>query len=128
MGFLRLTAIFALTLAASAQSLSIPKLLQFLQSSSALIQQKKMTDKDLADYLAKVKLTERLDDRTLENIQGQLTLGPRTLQALHKLRDDSASLAAGAPLVEPAKPKPIPPPSSEEQAAIISDVREYALN
>lgn len=129
MGFTRLAAaIFALTLAASAESLSISQLLRFLQSSSTLIQQGKMTDKELSGFLAKVKLTERLDDRALENIQGQLTLGPRTLQALHKLRDDSASLAAGAPVVEPAKPKPIPPPSSEEQAAIISDVREYALN
>lgn len=128
MGFLRLAAIFALTLAASAQSLSIPKLLEFLQSSSALIQQKKMTDKDLAEYLAKVKLTERLDDRTLENIQGRLTLGPRTLQALHKLRDESASLPAAAPLPAPVKTTPIPPPSLEEQAAIIKDVREYALN
>jgi len=129
MGFTRLAAaIVALTLAASAESLSISQLLRFLQSSSTLIQQGKMTDKELSGFLARVKLTERLDDRTLEDIQGQISLGPKTLQALHKLRDDSQSLAAGAPLAEPAKPKPIPPPSSEEQAAIISDVREYALN
>jgi len=87
-----------------------------------------MTDRQLADFLVKVKLSERLDDRTLEDIQGQVTVGPRTLAALHKLVDESGALAAGAPIEPPAKPRPIPPPTSEEQAAIIADMREYALN
>jgi hypothetical protein len=127
--FPRLVAVlFAISLAASAESLSIRQLLSFLESSSTLMQQGKMTDRELAGFLAKVKLTERMDDRIVEDIQGKVSLGPKTLQALHKLKDDSASLAAGAGIVEPPKPKPIPPPSSEEQAAIISEIREYALN
>src|ERR1039457_1071349 len=87
-----------------------------------------MTDHDLASYLTKVKLTERLDDRTIEEIQGYGKIGPKTLQALTSLRDRTQALAAAAPIVAPPKPTPIPPPSSEEQAAILDEVRQYALN
>jgi hypothetical protein len=121
-------AIFAVSLAASAETLSVAQLLSFLQSSQTLIQQGKMTDHELAKFLDKVKLSERLDDRTLENIEGEVTLGPKTLVVLHKLSDESASLTPAAKLVAPPKPKPIPPPSSEEQAAIIDDIRQYSLN
>ena len=123
-----LAAVFVLGLAASAETLSVAQLLRFLQSSETLIQQGKMTDRELAGFLAKVKMSERLDDRTLEQIQGQVGLGPKTLLALHKLVEESGPLAAAAPIAPPPKPKPIPPPSSEEQSAIISDMREYALN
>jgi hypothetical protein len=127
-GFRLLAAVLAVGLVASAETLSVAQLLRFLESSQTLIQQGKMTDRQLADFLVKVKLSERLDDRTLEDIQGQVTVGPRTLAALHKLVDESGALAAGAPIEPPAKPRPIPPPTSEEQAAIIADMREYALN
>jgi hypothetical protein len=110
------------------QSLSVEKLVAFLQSSEKLIKEGKMTDRDLANYLTKVKLTERLDDRTIEEIQGYGKIGPKTLQALTSLRDRTQALAAAAPIVAPPKPTPIPPPSSEEQAAILDEVRQYALN
>ena len=87
-----------------------------------------MTDKELASYLTRVKLTERLDDRTIEDLQGSGSLGPKTLEALHGLRDRSQSLATAKLVMPEMKPAPIPPPSSEEQAAIIDEVREYALN
>ena len=122
-----LAAVFAACLAAMGQSLSVEKLVAFLQSSEQLIKEGKMTDRDLASYLAKVKLTERLDDRTIEQIQGFGKIGPKTLQALNGLRDRSQSLAIAAPIVAPAAPTPIPPPSSEEQAAILDEVRQYAL-
>ncbi len=127
MGSRLLAAVFAVCLTASGQSLSIEKLLSFLQSSEKLISEGKMTDREVANYLAKVKLTERLDDRTLEQIQGSAKLGPKTLQALQALRERTTGLAAAAPIVEPPKPTPIPPPSSAEQAAIINEVRQYAL-
>jgi hypothetical protein len=115
-------------LAAMGQSLSVEKLLSFLQSSEKLIKDGKMTDKELAGYLSKVKLTERLDDRAIEELQGAGNIGPKTLEALHALRERSQSLAsAKLPPPEP-KPVPIPPPSSQEQAAVIDEVREYALN
>lgn len=123
-----LTVLLAFSLAVSAETLSIAKLVRFLESSQPLIQQGKMTDKELAGFLVRVKLTERLDARTLEDLQGRLNLGPKTVQALEKLREETASFVTAAPVVAPLKPRPIPPPSSVEQAAVISDVREYALN
>ena len=123
-----LVILLAFSLSVFAETLSVAKLVQFLESSQSFIQEGKMTDKELAGYLARVKLTERLDARTLEDLQGRIKIGPKTLQALEKLRDDSASLSTAAPVVAPPKPKPIPPPSSVEQAAILDDVREYALN
>ena len=129
MRFPRLLVIFlALSLSAFAETLSVAKLVQFLESSQSFIQEGKMTDKELAGYLARVKLTERLEARTLEDIQGRIKIGPKTLQALEKLVTESASLGAAAPVVAPPKPRPIPPPSSVEQAAVLDDVREYALN
>src|SRR5215213_4912365 len=131
MGIMRvrlLAAVFAICSVAMGQSLSVDKLLAFLQSSQKLIKEGKMTDRELASYLSKVKLTERLDDRTIEELQGTAALGPKTLEALRGLRDGSKTLA-GARLVLPEpKPTPIPPPSSEEQAAFVSEAREYALN
>jgi hypothetical protein len=123
-----LAAVFATCLVAMGQSLSVEKLVAFLQSSEKLIKEGKMTDRDLASYLTKVKLTERLDDRTIEEIQGYGKIGPKTLQALTSLRDRTQALAAAAPIVAPPKATPIPPPSSEEQAAILDEVRQYALS
>lgn len=122
------TAVFAACLAAMGQSLTVEKLVAFLQSSEKLIAEGRMTDRDLAKYLEKVKLTERLDARTIEEIQGYGKIGPKTLQALESLRDRTQSLTAAAPIVPAAKPIPIPPPSSAEQAAILDEVRQYALN
>jgi hypothetical protein len=123
-----LAACFAVCLAATGQTLSVDKLVAFLQSSEKLIAEGKMTDRELANYLAKVKLTERLDDRTIEDLQGRGKIGPKTLQALQTLRDHSQMLATAKAIVPEPKPTPIPPPSSEEQAAIIDEVREYALD
>src|SRR5947209_13752756 len=89
-----LAAVFACCLVAMGQSLSVDKLVAFLQSSQKLIKEGKMTDRELASYLSKVKLTERLDDRIIEDLQGTVALGPKTLEALHALRDHSQALAA----------------------------------
>ena len=118
-----LSGVFLLVLAATAQSLSIKQLASFLQSSI----QMKQTDKEVAGFLSKARLSERLDDRTIEEWQG-LGIGPKTLAALKLLRDQSQGLPAAAALTPEAKPAPKPPPSAEEQAAIINEVREYALN
>jgi len=118
-----LSVLFAVCVAASAQSLTVKQLTSFLESSIQI----KQTDREVAGFLAKAKMTERLDDRTIEELQG-LGVGPKTLAALRLLRDQSAALSAAAPATPEAKPVPKPPPSSEEQAAIINDVREYALN
>jgi len=113
----------ALSLAVSAQNLDVKHLLSFLESSVKM----KQSDKEVAGFLSKVKMTEKLDDRTVEQIES-LGIGPKTLAALRILRDQSQGLAAAAVVAPEPKAAPKPPPSSEEQAAILDDVREYALN
>ena len=122
-----LAAVLVVSLAATAQTLSVRQLIGFVQSSEQLIREGKQTDSEVAKYLANVKLTERLDDRTIEELQSY-GVGAKTLQALQALRDRTKDLMAAKPIAPPARPTPDPPPSSEEQAAILSDVREYALN
>jgi len=123
-----LAAVFAACLIAlgQSQSLSLAQLLSFIQSSQKMITEGKMTDREVAKFLGNIKLTERLDERVIEDLQGQ-GVGPKTILALNHLRDVSQGLAAAAPIAPKLPPKPIPPPTSEEQAAIIDDMRQYAL-
>src|SRR5262245_16908198 len=109
--------------AAAQQRLSVDQLLSFLRSSMKL----KQDDRQVADYLKKVKLTNRLDDRTIEQLQGE-GIGPKTTQVLRDLRDASASLAAPSPQAPAPKPVPIPPPSVDEQKSVLKAATEYAMN
>jgi hypothetical protein len=115
-----LTALFVCCLAASAQAISLTQLKSFIQTSK----KQNLPDSEVAKYLKTVKLTEKLDDRMIEDWLA-LGIGPKTRAALEILRDQSKTLAT-AKLPEPAKPDP--PPSSEEQGKILDEVREYALN
>ncbi|HYW43653.1 MAG TPA: hypothetical protein VE959_12400 [Bryobacteraceae bacterium] len=128
MGYRILGAFFAVCLAAAGQTLTVEKLVAFVESSQKIIAEGKMTDREVAGYLARVKLTERLDDRVIEDLQGAGKIGPKTLQALQALRDRTQTLAGAKMVLPEPKPAPIPPPSSEEQAAIIDHVRRYALD
>jgi hypothetical protein len=119
-------ALMALSLTASAETMSLEQLYSFVQSSAQFIKEGKMTDKELASFLAKSKLSEKLDDRSLEQIQG-LGVGPKSLEALRHLQEESKSLAV-AKIVEPAAKPQQPPPSSEEQAELIANARNYSLN
>lgn len=85
-------------------------------------------DRATADFLLhKIKLTEKLEARVVEELQGQ-GAGPKTVQALKKLVDESAGLAA-APVVEKvAPPAPPPAPDSVEQAEAMAAIKDYALN
>jgi hypothetical protein len=115
----------ALGLAASAEmSLTVAKLVQFIHSAVEL----KQPDRQVAEYLKHVKMVEKLEDKTIEELQGE-GAGPRTVMALKELRDASEKLATAAP---PPPPKPVyvqpPPPDSIEQAKIIDETREYVKN
>jgi hypothetical protein len=112
--------------AATPTPMTVDKLVTFLRNAVTSTDYK-YTDLDLAGFLANVKMTERLEDHTIEELQGQIRLGPKTLARLRMLRDQSQSLVAGKVLPPPLPPKPIPPPSAEEQAAILDEVRDYAL-
>ena len=107
--------------------MSVDKLIAFVKSSEQIIkEQKTMTDKQLADFLSKVKLTEKLEASVIEDLQG-LGVGPLTLKALEKLRLDSLTLTPST-VTQVLPDEPIPPPSSEEQAAILDDVKNYVMN
>src|ERR1017187_8846118 len=120
-------AVLVVCLAATAGTLSVDQLYSFVRSSVQSSKEGKQTDKETADFLATTKLTERLDDRSVEQMES-LGIGQRTLAALRRLRDQSQTLAAAKPIEPPAPPRQAPPPSSEEQAAIIDEGRAYALD
>jgi hypothetical protein len=108
---LRILAIGLAAAAAWAQSaLSVNQLYSFVQSSIQL----KHPDRQVAAYVAKLKLSERLELRTVEE--------------LRKLSQASAGLPAMAPKPVKIAPAPIPPPPAAEQKAIIERVREHAMN
>jgi hypothetical protein len=119
---LLLVTALALT-AAGEMSLTVEKLTEFIRSAV----QMKSADKQVAETLRHFKMTEKLDDRTIEELQS-LGAGPKTVAALKELGDASATLPEAAP--PPPKPVVVPlePPDSIEQARIIDEAREYVMN
>src|ERR1700722_19602788 len=109
---------------AFAQAVSVDDLVKFIKSAI----QMKQRDAEVAKYLAHMKLTGHLDDRTVEELQS-LGAGPKTVAALREMVDASSKLPEAAP---PPKalppPPPAPPPDLIEQGKIIAAAREYALN
>jgi hypothetical protein len=124
--FFRAGAVVCLFAASSfaQQAMPVEKLVEFIKSSV----QQHMQDKEVASFLKSVRLTQRLDPRVVEDLQGQ-GAGPKTVAELNRLSEASASLTAAPP---PPPPKKVsdggPPPSYEEQQKILNDVREYALH
>jgi len=112
---------FFCTLAFSQKAWTAAQVIEFVDSQIKL----KGDDRTTADYLKGIKLTQKLEPRDVENLQAR-GAGARTLQALRKLSEDSASLAAAPP--PPPPPPTTPPPSPEELRAILAAMKEYALN
>ena len=77
----------------------------------------------MSKTLRKIKLTERLDDRTIETLQSE-GAGPETVAQLLLLRDRSAMLPKPD---KPAIEEP-PPPTPAEQQQIWNAARENALS
>jgi hypothetical protein len=109
--------------AAPAQTLTLDKLESFLTSSVKL----KWKDKDVADYLSKVKLTTQMPERLLVEMKAA-GIGPQTDQALQALAARSKSL----PPAPDATPKELdlsparPAPTAAEQKRLLGWMREYA--
>jgi hypothetical protein len=126
-----LAAVFAISLVAlpqvSAQTLTVNKLVEFIKSCTDPQVRARYPDKQVADYINHLKLSERLDDRTLENLEA-MNIGVQTRHALELLRDRTKTLIVAAPPAALLPPKQDPPPTSEEQAALIDELRDYALN
>jgi hypothetical protein len=116
-------AALAIAFCAFSQTISVDMVQQFVRSAIS----QKNPDKQVADMLHRYKLTQKLDDSVIEQLQSE-GAGPKTVAALKDLGTASAALpppAAPAPkkvFVEP------PPPPYEDQQRIINEVREYALN
>lgn len=124
LNFALLAALLFLPAAAHAQrAMTTAEVLSFVRSQAKI-----GDDRATADYLLhKVKLTQKLDDRAVEELQGQ-GAGPQTVRALRKLVEDSSALPAPPPVVAVAPPPQAKPPSSAEQTAILAAIRNYALN
>src|ERR1700685_2354871 len=110
--FCWLAALATLQVAAHAQTMTmtVDKLVSFIGSSIKM----KQADVKVAEVVKKIKLEDKLEARTVENLQG-MGAGPKTVLALKALMTESAALPAAAP--PPPKPVYVPPPapSSIEQ-------------
>ena len=134
--------VFSFVLALQAQmQMNVQQLADFLRSELAL---KQHTDKQIATYLKKVQLTEKLTDKTITDLEAQ-GAGPKTVQALQELRDHTSNLKAPArdatsspaTTVEPASTgensialrshQTIPPPDSVRQQQILDEIKQYAM-
>src|ERR1700722_8298842 len=105
------------------QTLSVDKLVEFLESSIKM----KMPDKQVAAYVSRIKLNQKLEDHVIETLQGD-GLGPKTGNALRRIGSAPASLQEAVLKKPEAPPPPPPPPPYDEQNSILNEVREYALN
>jgi hypothetical protein len=85
--------------------------------------QAKQTDNQLSKYLHKLKLTESLDEHTIEELQSE-GAGPKTVSELKRLRETSQTLPK--PAIPPVFESP-EPPSTAEQNRIVEAAREIAL-
>src|ERR1700681_2935068 len=110
---------------APAQSkLTVEQLISFVKSSVQLHHD----DRQIATFIKKnVKLSNRLDARTVEELQGA-GAGPQTVAALKGLITESASLEPPPPPAPKLVVEGPPPPDSIEQKQILADITERARN
>jgi hypothetical protein len=118
-----LGAALVLCLGVSAQSgVTVQKVKEFIHSAI----EQKLPDKEVAAAVRALKLSERLDDRIIEELRRD-GAGPKTVAAMKEL----AAKSSGLPAAKPPAPKIVyvapPPPSNETQAKIVDAAREQAL-
>ncbi len=104
-------------------ALSIEQLVSFVRSSIQL----KHPDRQVADYIRKVKLRNRLGDEVIVDLESA-GAGPRTMEALRALQEASRTLPDAAREAPKPAPLEIPPPSEAEWRKVVEATREYALN
>ena len=104
---------------------SVEQLVSFVKSSVKL----KHPDAQVAVYLKKVTLTEKLPAGRIEDLLAS-GMGPKTYDQLQAMVVTTASLPA-AKVSEPVDPpvaRLIPPPSLAEQTKLVETLRDYAMN
>jgi hypothetical protein len=120
---LPLTALAVCLSALCQQPVTVKLVREYIESSI----QQKLADAKVALGLQRLKLTEKLDPQTVEDLQSA-GAGPKTVAALKGMMSATVSLTAAPP---PPPPKvyvqPDPPPY-EEQQNLIREIRDYALN
>jgi len=117
-------AMLVLALGASAQSKrTVDELVSYIKTAIAA----HYKDADVAATIQSIRLSNRLDEKTVDELQ-HLGAQPRTVAALHKLAAASASLPEAAPAAVKAEPVLPPPPSQGDFQAIVSEIRDNALN
>ena len=121
------------------QQMTVEQMVDMVRQEVAM----RRDDRSLAAYLKKVKLTDKLTDKAIQDLLAQ-GAGPKTVDALKKLRDETANLKPPAvdPTYSPAtapentsstrpttalgsKPA-LAPPTSEKQAEILDEIKQYA--
>lgn len=109
------------------RTMTVAQLRGFVQSSV----EQKLDDKEIAEVLKRVRLSERLDQKTLGELMN-LGAGPKTSAALRELSDTSAGLPAPEAAPAAAAPKrtiiATLSPTTEQQQQILEGIRDYALN
>jgi len=118
-----LALVFCSIAAAAGMRITVAQLTDFIRSSV----EQKIPDKQVAQSLRTMTLTDRLDARTIEEFQS-IGAGPKTLEALRALGAESAKLAPPPPPVEVKTLPTEPGPNSVEQERLIDAARDYALN
>jgi len=109
--------------AALAQSgRSVDDLVSFIKTAIA----SHYPDKEVAAQVAHIRLSNRLDQATVDELQ-RLGALPKTVEALRQLAKESAALPV-APVKMQTTVAPPPAPSLEEQGRLISEIREHALS
>lgn len=142
--FTSLTVLGVATCLFAQEEMNVQQLADFIRSEIALNHH---TDKQLAAYIKKIHLTEKLTDKTILDLEAQ-GAKPKTVQALQELRDETATMKAPlkdatySPATAPdntlsstpatgsigtTKAPPIPPPDSVTQQKILGMMREYAM-
>jgi hypothetical protein len=117
--------LLASAFALAQQTMTVKKIQGFVRSSA----EQKLPDKQVADQLHRIKMSEKLDDADIEAVLS--VAGPKTVEALKALRDASVNLSAPAtagPASTASTYKQPPPPPDAKQREIIEAAREYALN
>ena len=116
--------LLAMSLAAVSQpARSVDQLVDFIKSAI----QSKQDDKKVAEQVQKIKLSNLLDPRTVEELQ-HLGAGPKTVAALQKLGEASAELPAAAAPAPASAPAAIPLPDPAALKTILAEIQEKALN
>src|ERR1035437_9626980 len=116
--------LLVLTAAAPAQTkMTVEQLAGFIKSSVALHED----DRKVAEVVKKIRLSNQLDVRTVEALQG-MGAGRLTMAALRALSADSASLPAAPAPAPKLSVAPIAGPDAEEQKKILAAITENALN